>query len=209
MDLIEMLALAVGLSMDAVAVAICTGLTMRKATAKKATVVGLYFGSFQALMPLIGYTVATRFAEQVVAYDHWIAFGLLGFLGVRMILESFEQEGCPDRECPAAGDCLDRECPGGKRPDNQEASLRPAEMLPLAVATSIDALAVGVSLAFLQVNIVQAILLIGIITFALSSFGVKVGSIFGAGFKSKAELVGGIMLVLIGSKILVEHLGLL
>ncbi len=208
MNLIEMFALAVGLSMDAVAVAICTGLTMRRATAKKATVVGLYFGFFQAIMPLIGYSIATRFAEQVVAYDHWIAFGLLAFLGVRMIVESFEREGCPDRECPA-GTCKDRECPGGKRPDTREASLKPAAMLPLAVATSIDALAVGVSLAFLQVNILQPILLIGITTFALSAFGVKVGNIFGTGFKSKAELVGGIMLVLIGSKILVEHLGLL
>lgn len=208
MNLIEMFALAVGLSMDAVAVAICTGLTMRRATAKKATVVGLYFGFFQAIMPLIGYSIATRFAEQVVAYDHWIAFGLLAFLGVRMIVESFEREGCPDRECPA-GTCKDRECPGGKRPDTREASLKPAAMLPLAVATSIDALAVGVSLAFLQVNILQPILLIGITTFALSAFGVKVGNIFGTGFKSKAELVGGIMLALIGSKILVEHLGLL
>jgi putative Mn2+ efflux pump MntP len=208
MNLIEMFALAVGLSMDAVAVAICTGLTMRRATAKKATVVGLYFGFFQAIMPLIGYSIATRFAEQVVAYDHWIAFGLLAFLGVRMIVESFEREGCPDRECPV-GTCKDRECPGGKRPDTREASLKPAAMLPLAVATSIDALAVGVSLAFLQVNILQPILLIGITTFALSAFGVKVGNIFGTGFKSKAELVGGIMLVLIGSKILVEHLGLL
>lgn len=208
MNLIEMFVLAVGLSMDAVAVAICTGLTMRRATAKKATVVGLYFGFFQAIMPLIGYSIATRFAEQVVAYDHWIAFGLLAFLGVRMIVESFEREGCPDRECPA-GTCKDRECPGGKRPDTREASLKPAAMLPLAVATSIDALAVGVSLAFLQVNILQPILLIGITTFALSAFGVKVGNIFGTGFKSKAELVGGIMLVLIGSKILVEHLGLL
>ncbi|HHW98739.1 MAG TPA: manganese efflux pump [Firmicutes bacterium] len=208
MNLIEMFALAVGLSMDAVAVAICTGLTMRRATAKKATVVGLYFGFFQAIMPLIGYSIATRFAEQVVAYDHWIAFGLLAFLGVRMIVESFEREGCPDRECPV-GTCKDRECPGGKRPDTREASLKPAAMLPLAVATSIDALAVGVSLAFLQVNILQPILLIGITTFALSAFGVRVGNIFGTGFKSKAELVGGIMLVLIGSKILVEHLGLL
>jgi len=208
MNLIEMFALAVGLSMDAVAVAICTGLTMRRATAKKATVVGLYFGFFQAIMPLIGYSIATGFAEQVVAYDHWIAFGLLAFLGVRMIVESFEREGCPDRECPA-GTCKDRECPGGKRPDTREASLKPAAMLPLAVATSIDALAVGVSLAFLQVNILQPILLIGITTFALSAFGVRVGNIFGTGFKSKAELVGGIMLVLIGSKILVEHLGLL
>lgn len=208
MNLLELFVLAVGLSMDAFAVAICTGLTMRKTTVKKATIVGLYFGIFQAVMPLIGYFVAIWFADSIIAYDHWVAFGLLGFLGTRMILESFEVEGCPDRECPA-GTCKDRECPGGKRPDNKEASLGPAEMLPLAVATSIDALAVGVSFAFLHVNIIQAVSFIGVTTFIFAVIGVYIGNIFGAKFKSKAELVGGIILVLIGLKILLEHLGII
>ncbi len=207
MGLIELFILAVGLSMDAFAVAICTGLTMRKATARKAAVVGLYFGVFQAVMPLIGYFIATWFADEIIAYDHWVAFGLLGFLGGKMILESFTREGCPDRECPA-GNCRDRDCPGGKRPDSSEASLKPAAMLPLALATSIDALAVGVSFAFLRVNILEAVAFIGITTFALSMFGVKIGNIFGARFKAKAELAGGIILTLIGVKILLEHLGI-
>ncbi len=206
MGLFETLALAVGLSMDAVAVAICTGLTMRKVTVRKASIVGLYFGVFQAIMPLVGYLIATRFARYVITYDHWIAFGLLAFLGARMIGESFDREGCPDRECPA-GTCKDRECPGGKRPERREASLKPGAMLPLAVATSIDALAVGVSLAFLQISILQPVVLIGTTTFTLSMLGVKVGNIFGSGVKTKAELIGGIMLILIGSKILAEHLG--
>lgn len=208
MSLIELLILAVGLSMDAFAVAICTGLTMRKATIRKAMLVGLYFGIFQAVMPLIGYFIATWFADKIIAYDHWVAFGLLAFLGGRMILGSFSQEGCHDRECPT-GTCKDRDCPGGKRPDNSEASLRPAEMLPLAIATSIDALAVGVSFAFLHVNILQAVSFIGVATFAISMVGVRIGNIFGTRFKSKAELAGGIILVVIGLKILLEHLGII
>lgn len=205
MSLIELFILAVGLSMDAFAVAICTGLTMRKATVRKATVVGLYFGIFQAVMPLMGYFIATRFADKIIAYDHWVAFGLLSFLGGRMILGSFEKEGCPDRDCPA-GTCRDRKCPGGRRPDNKEASLSLAEMLPLAIATSIDALAVGVSFAFLHVNIIQAVSFIGVTTFAFSVVGVSIGNIFGTKFKSKAEFAGGIILVLMGLKILLEHL---
>lgn len=208
MSLIELLILAVGLSMDAFAVAICTGLTMRKATIRKAMLVGLYFGIFQAVMPLIGYFIATWFAGKIIAYDHWVAFGLLAFLGGRMIWESFEAEGCPDRECPA-GTCKDRACPGGKRPDNSESSLKPAEMLPLALATSIDALAVGVSFAFLHVNIIQAVSFIGATTFAFSVVGVSIGNIVGTKFKSKAELAGGVILVLIGLKILFEHLGVI
>lgn len=208
MSLIELFILAVGLSMDAFAVAICTGLTMRKATIRKAMLVGLYFGIFQAVMPLTGYFIATWFADKIITYDHWVAFGLLGFLGGRMILESFSQEGCHDRECPT-GTCKDRDCPGGKRPDNNEASLRPAEMLPLAIATSIDALAVGVSFAFLHVNILQAVSFIGVATFAISMVGVRIGNIFGTRFKSKAELAGGVILVLIGLKILLEHLGII
>jgi len=177
--------LAVGLSLDAFAVSICLGLSSAKTTIKKAVIAGLYFGVFQAVMPLIGYAVASLFAEAIIAFDHWVAFVLLSFLGGKMIIGSFKREDLPE----------------------QEASLGPKQMLPLAVATSIDALAVGVSFAFLQVNVLPAVLLIGIITFVMSAAGVKIGSIFGTRFKSKAELVGGILLVLIGLNILLEHLG--
>ena len=208
MNLIELFFLAVGLSMDAFAVAICAGLTMKKVSVKKSLIVGLYFGVFQAVMPIIGYMVATLFADQIIGYDHWIAFVLLCFLGAKMIVESFKKEGCTDRECPD-GMCSDRACPGGKRPDNKEASLKPAQMLPLALATSIDALAVGVSFAFLRVSIVPAVSFIGITTLAISMVGVKIGNIFGTKFKSKAEFAGGIILVLIGVKILLEHLSII
>lgn len=208
MNLLELFILAVGLSMDAFAVAICTGLTMRTITLKKIFIVGLYFGAFQAAMPLIGYMVATLFADRITAYDHWIAFGLLSFLGIRMIIGSFKKEGCKDRECPDES-CDDRSCPGGRRPENKEASLKLAKMLPLALATSIDALAVGVSFAFLQVSIIPAISFIGVITLVLSMLGVKIGNAFGAKFKSKAELAGGVILILVGVKILLEHLGFL
>jgi len=208
MNLIELFILAVGLSMDAFAVAICAGLTMKKVSVKKSLIVGLYFGVFQAVMPIIGYMVATLFADQIIGYDHWIAFVLLCFLGAKMIVESFKKEGCTDRECPD-GMCSDRACPGGKRPDNKEASLKPAQMLPLALATSIDALAVGVSFAFLRVSIIPAVSFIGITTLAISMVGVKIGNIFGTKFKSKAEFAGGIILVLIGVKILLEHLSII
>ena len=184
MSLLELFLIAIALSMDAFAVAVCTGLTMPKATIEKSLIVGLYFGGFQAVMPFIGYLLATQFADKIIAVDHWIAFVLLCVIGGRMILGSRE------------------------KPQTREASLRPAKMLPLALATSIDALAVGVSFAFLKVNIVPAVFSIGIITLVLSMVGVKIGSIFGAGFKSKAELVGGVILVLMGLKILLEHLGI-
>ena len=184
MGLIEQLFLAIGLSMDAFAVAICIGLTLSKINIKKAITVGLYFGIFQAVMPLIGYFVASLFAERIIAFDHWIAFGLLCFLGGKMIVDSFKKD----------------------QSDDKEYSLNPLQMLPLAVATSIDALAVGVSFAFLQVNIVLAVLLIGVATLVISMAGVKIGSIFGAKFKSKAQLAGGIVLVLIGLRILLDHL---
>ena len=202
----ELLLLAVGLSMDAFAVAICCGLTMVRMDIRKALVVGLYFGVFQAGMPLIGYFTAVLFAEKIIGFDHWIAFGLLGFLGVRMIFGSFQQDGCSDRPCPE-GLCDDRTCPGGQKPGLSEASLQPTQMLPLAIATSIDALAVGVSFAFLRVSILPAVAVIGLTTFALSLLGVQIGSVFGTRFKSKAELAGGVILVLIGLKILLEHLG--
>ena len=201
MSFAELLLLAIGLSMDAFAVAISKGLTMPRANLKKALIVGLYFGVFQAVMPLIGFLVATLFADKIIAYDHWIAFVLLCFLGGKMIIGSFKKEGCPDRTCPE-GTCDDRKCPGGKKPSKSEASVRPANMLPLAVATSIDALAVGVSFAFLNVDVMPAIILIGVTTLLLSLLGVKIGNIVGEKFKSKAELAGGIILVLIGLKIL-------
>jgi putative Mn2+ efflux pump MntP len=208
MNLLELFIIAIGLSMDAFAVAVCAGLTMPEATTKKSLIIGLYFGAFQAIMPLIGYMLATRFADRIIAFDHWIALALLGFIGGKMIVESFRKEGCADRECPAEI-CTDRECPGGERPQKKEASLKPAKMLPLAVATSIDALAVGVSFAFLRVDIVPAVLSIGTITLILSMMGVKIGKIFGMKFKSKAEFAGGIILVLMGLKILLEHTGII
>jgi len=208
MNFIELFILAIGLSMDAFAVAVCAGLTMPKATLKKSLIVGTYFGLFQAVMPLIGYFAATLFAEKIISYDHWIALVLLSFIGGKMIIGSFKKEGCPDRACPAET-CSDRTCPGGERPNNKETSLKPAKMLPLAIATSIDALAVGVSLAFLKVSIVPAVSFIGVTTLVLSMAGVKIGNIFGAKFKSKAELAGGVILILIGLKILLEHLNII
>jgi len=204
MNLAELFVLAIGLSMDAFAVAVCAGLTMFKATIKKSLIMGLYFGIFQTVMPLIGYMTATLFAEKIIAFDHWIAFVLLCFLGGKMIVGSLKKEGCIDRECPDEI-CGDRKCPGRKQPD-EEASLKPAQMLPLALATSIDALAVGVSFAFLKVHIVPAVSFIGITTFVISAIGVKIGNIFGMKYKSKAELVGGIILILIGLKIFLEHM---
>lgn len=188
MSIIELFLIAVGLSMDAFAVSVCAGLSMAKATFKKAAVAGLYFGIFQAGMPLIGYYAATFFAGYIIAYDHWIAFALLCFLGGKMIAGGLRKGNCDEE----AG--------------STETSLKPAAMLPLAVATSIDALAVGVSFAFLKVSIIPAVTLIGITTFLLSIAGVKIGHMFGLRFKSKAEIAGGIILVLIGVKILLEHL---
>ena len=209
MSFIELFLLAVGLSMDAFAVSICAGLGMTKITIKKALTVGLYFGVFQAVMPLIGYLTASFFAEKIVSYDHWIAFALLCFLGVRMIFSSFKKEGCADRECPPDKVCGDRSCESGEHHARKETSVKPKDMLPLAVATSIDALAVGVSFAFLKVRLVPAISFIGIMTFVLSMLGVKIGNVFGSKYKSKAELAGGVILVLIGMKILFEHLGII
>jgi len=201
MNFFELSILALGLSMDAFAVAVCLGLTMAKVSIRKALIVGLYFGSFQAGMPVIGYIVAIQFAEQINQYSHWVVFGLLAFLGVKMIWGSFKKEKCPDRECPGEP-CADRNCPNGR----QEVALNPSKMIPLALATSVDAMAVGVSFAFLQVSVVPAVSLIGITTLALSMVGVKFGSVFGAKFKSKAEMAGGVILVLMGLWVLLEHL---
>lgn len=183
MSLFSLFLIAVGLSMDAFAVSICKGLAMKKITIKKAGIVGLWFGGFQALMPLIGYFLGSRFEKYITSIDHWIAFVLLVLIGLSMIKEALSKE----EEC--ANDSLDAKT-----------------MLLLAVATSIDALAVGVTFAFLQVNIVPAVSFIGIITFLLSAVGIKVGNVFGIKYKAKAELAGGIILILMGCKILMEHL---
>ena len=183
MTLIELFILAIGLSMDAMAVSICKGLSVPKAEKKHMLLVGLYFGGFQAIMPLLGYWLGVNFQTFVESVDHWIAFVLLGLIGLNMIKESREEAECVD-------------CSFGFK-----------AMLPMAIATSIDALAVGVSFAFLQVNIIAAVIFIGCITFTLSAIGVKIGNVFGARFKSKAELAGGIILILMGTKILLEHLG--
>ena len=181
---LELFTLALGLSMDAFAVAICKGLAMPKITASKAVIVGLWFGGFQALMPLLGYLLGVQFKDKITALDHWIAFILLAFIGINMIREALS-----------------------KKEEQPDASLSFKNMVVLASATSIDALAVGVTFAFLNVQIVPAVSSIGIITFLLSVLGVKWGNVFGIRYKAKAELLGGLILILIGLKILLEHLG--
>ena len=186
MGLPELLILAVGLSMDAFAVAVCKGLSIRALMPRHAVIVGLWFGAFQALMPAVGWLLGASFTDMISAVDHWIAFVLLAFIGGNMIREAL-----------------------GKDEEDCDPSLAPLAMLVLAVATSIDALAVGVTFAFLRVDILPAVTLIGVCTFLISAVGVKVGNVFGARYKSKAELFGGVVLVLIGLKILLEHLELL
>lgn len=191
----ELLLLAVGVSMDAFAVSICKGLAMKKATPGGMATVGGWFGGFQALMPLIGFYLGTLFAAAIEAVDHWVAFGLLGIIGAGMLKEAF------DRSC-ALEDC------GCE--DEHNADLGVKTMFVMAVATSIDALAVGISLAMAGgVNIWLAVLLIGLTTFSFSAAGVKIGSLFGAAFEKKAQLAGGAILILLGVKILLEHLGVL
>lgn len=182
MQIWEIIILGIGLSMDAFAVAICKGLSSEKFSLKTAVIVGAWFGLFQALMPLIGYLLGGLVSEYIVAIDHWIAFVLLGFIGGKMIYEAIKGE------------------------EKQDASVAFAVMLPLAIGTSIDAMAAGITLAFSEVNIFVAIAIIGSITFVLSAIGVKIGNIFGAKFKSKAEIFGGAVLILLGLKILIEHL---
>lgn len=186
MSLTELFIIAVGLSMDAFAVAVCKGLAMPRMSWKGALIVGLYFGGFQAAMPLLGYFLGSKFSMAIRAYDHWVAFLLLVLIGAGMVKESFEK----DESCA-------------------NASLDVRDMVLLAVATSIDALAVGVTFAFLNVDIVPAVSFIGAVTFTLSMVGVKVGNAFGCKYKSRAELAGGAILILMGLKILLEHLGLL
>ena len=188
MNILELFILAVGLSMDAFAVAVCKGLNMKKIDYKQAIIIALFFGGFQGLMPLIGWILGKQFESYITSIDHWIAFGLLAFIGVQMIIEAIK------------GDDEEKE---------QSSEIKIKELIALAIATSIDALAVGITFAFLQASIIPSISLIAIITFILSIVGVVIGNKFGAKYKSKAELAGGVVLVLIGLKILLEHLGIL
>ena len=189
----ELMLLAVGVSMDAFAVSICKGLAMKRATIGGMATVGGWFGGFQALMPLIGFFLGTLFAAAIEAVDHWVAFGLLGIIGFNMLKEAFEP-GC---EC---GCCA----------VEHNADLGAKTMFVMAVATSIDALAVGISLAMAGgVNIWLSVLLIGLTTFSFSAAGVKIGSLFGAAFEKKAQLAGGLILMALGVKILLEHLGVI
>ena len=186
MGLIELFLIAVGLSMDAFAVSVCKGLAMPKCTFKKAAIVGLWFGGFQALMPAIGYVLGAQFQEAIASIDHWIAFVLLALIGGNMIHEALDNDE-----------------------EEADASLDVKTMFLLAVATSIDALAIGITFAFLKVSIIPAVCFIGIVTFIISFTGVKIGNVFGARYKNKAEIVGGVILILLGLKILLEHLGFL
>ncbi len=187
----ELLLLAVGVSMDAFAVSICKGLAMPKATLKEEFTCGLWFGGFQALMPTIGFFLGTLFADAIEAVDHWVAFALLAVIGINMLKEALEKQEC----------CC---C------EDQNADLSVKTMFVMAVATSIDALAVGISLAMAGgVNIWLAALFIGICTCALSAVGVKIGNLFGSRFEKKAQVAGGVILILLGLKILLEHLGIL
>ena len=186
MNLISVFLIGVGLSMDAFAAAICKGLSIRKNFLEKSFVIALFFGVFQALMPYIGYLLGSIFAEKLQAVDHWIAFVLLSIIGVNMIRES------RDKTCTIEEDRLDLK-----------------NLFMLAIATSIDALAVGVSFAFLKIKISLAVFVIGLTTFVISFFGVRIGRAFGIALKDKAQVTGGLILIFLGLKILVEHLGLL
>ena len=190
MGFMELLLLAVGLSMDAFAVSVCKGLCMKKADLRSMAICGGWFGGFQALMPLIGFFLGTLFAEAIEAFDHWVAFGLLALIGANMLKEAFGKE---------TDSC-----------DIEGVDLSFKSMLVMAIATSIDALAVGISLAMAgDVNILAAVVLIGVITFSLSAVGVKIGNVFGSRYEKKAQFCGGVILILLGLKILLEHLGIL
>ena len=189
MKFTELFILAVGLSMDAFAVSVCKGLSSPKASAGNMAKCGLWFGGFQALMPLIGFFIGSLFAEAIVAIDHWVAFVLLAFIGANMLKEAF------------SGD-------EGENDSNADYSVK--TMLTMAVATSIDALAVGISLAMAgNVNIWVATAMIGVTTCILSAAGVKIGNIFGDRFEKKAQIAGGVILIILGIKILLEHLGII
>ena len=188
MGIFELLLLALGVSMDAFAVSICKGLSMKKADLRAMSICGAWFGGFQAIMPLIGFLLGSLFAEAIEAIDHWVAFVLLGIIGFNMLKEAFS----------------------GEEEEEADADLSVKTMFVMAVATSIDALAVGISLAMAgNVNIWMAITLIGAFTFGMSAMGVKIGNVFGSRFEKKAQMAGGVILILLGAKILLEHLGIL
>ncbi len=190
MGFLELFLIGVGLSMDAFAVAICRGLGMRRVNYAHAAIIALFFGGFQAAMPLIGWVLGSQFATLIEPVDHWIAFALLAFVGGKMLWDAFHEDD-DENAASADGDHIDFK-----------------ELLMLAIATSIDALAVGIGFAFLQVDIVPAIALIGVTTFVLSLVGVVIGNRFGARYEKPSTIVGGIVLILIGLKILLEHLGM-
>ncbi len=188
MSTVDIIVIAIALSMDAFAVSMCKGLSVRELKLKHMIITGLYFGGFQGLMPAIGYILGNQFSTFITGFDHWIAFGLLVIIGISMIKEALGE------------------------PEELNDSFGFKTMLPLAVATSIDALAVGVNFAFLNLNVtglITAVLSIGVITFTLSAIGVKIGNIFGTKYKAKAEIFGGVVLIILGCKILAEHLGFL
>ena len=188
MGIVELFLTAIALSMDAFAVSVCKGLGMRRMRYDQALVISLYFGVFQALMPLIGWLLGTSFSRYIQAFDHWIAFVLLAFLGGKMLWDAFHEDDEQGEEA-------------------QDARLDLKELIMLAIATSIDALAVGITFAFLQVAIVPSVAIIGVVTFVLSFVGVAVGHFFGARFEKPATIAGGTVLILIGVKTLLEHLG--
>ena len=188
MGIVELVLIAIGLSMDAFAVSICKGLATKKVNIKQMATAGIWFGGFQALMPLIGFLLGTTFASAINKFDHWIAFILLVLIGGNMLKEALGKE---EADCDCGG------------------SFAIKTMFVMAIATSIDALAVGVTFAFLQVNILLAVCLIGVTTFLFSFAGVKLGSVFGSKYEKKAEILGGIILILIGVRILLEHLGVI
>lgn len=185
---LELLFLGIGLAMDAFAVAVCKGLAMRKVNKKQAVVIGLFFGGFQALMPFIGWVLGSQFETYITSIDHWIAFALLGLIGGKMIFEALK----PEEDVEIA---------------EMDAPLDLKEILVLAVATSIDALAIGITFAFLDYPIVEAVTIIGVVTFFIAIGGVYAGNFFGNKYKRKAELAGGVILVLLGLRILLSHLG--
>ena len=186
MGILELILIAIGLGMDAFAVSICKGISMQKMNWKKAIIIGLYFGIFQALMPVIGFTLGKAFENLVTSIDHWIALGLLLIIGIKMIIDAFKEDNVSVND-----------------------SVNWKVMIILAIATSIDALAVGITFAFLQVNLLLAVSIIGIITFILCVIGTKIGNNFGNKFENKAEILGGIVLIFIGVKILLEHLNII
>lgn len=191
MGFVELLLVGVGLSMDAFAVSVCKGLCMKRLNMRQALVIALFFGGFQALMPLIGWALGTQFEQFITPVDHWIAFGLLLIIGAKMLWDSFHGDDDEQLSCAVDG-----------RLDLRELTM-------MAVATSIDALAVGITFAFLRVDIVVSVVVIGVTTFALSLVGVAVGHRFGARYEKTATIAGGVVLILIGLKILLEHLGIL